>query len=124
MNNPFQAIQCFPFAPERDLRRRHEELEAALRLGKRDWVNEFSKCILYNSAYYEPHQEWLEELFERLSNPQQRFVDEFFWFWPMESQNEAALEAIRSKDVAEAIGIWYSKDGNRNTRIASVPLPG
>ena len=45
---------------------------------------------------------------QQLQNPSARFVNMFFWFWPIENQSfqDPALIALRSGNDAEAYGIW------------------
>jgi WD40 repeat protein/formylglycine-generating enzyme required for sulfatase activity len=46
---------------------------------------------------------------ERLRDPEQRFIDEFFWFWPHElgnGRNDEALLALREGNIEEAVQVW------------------
>lgn len=51
----------------------------------------------------------IDQAAERLRDPVERFVDEFFWFWPQElggSATDDALIALRDENMEEAIDIW------------------
>lgn len=47
---------------------------------------------------------------QRLLDPELRFIDEFFWFWPLSlnstEENDATLAAIKQNDIARALTIW------------------
>lgn len=47
---------------------------------------------------------------QRLLDPELRFIDEFFWFWPLSlnstEENDDTLEAIKQNDIARALTIW------------------
>ena len=46
---------------------------------------------------------------ERLRDPERRFIDEFFWFWPHElgdGRGDEALAVLRERDLEGAVEIW------------------
>lgn len=47
---------------------------------------------------------------QRLLDPELRFIDEFFWFWPISldstGDSDDALVAIRQNDLLRALSIW------------------
>jgi hypothetical protein len=50
------------------------------------------------------------EAYQRLTDPESRLVDEFFWFWPLqmgipEDQDEA-LVFLKQNDFASAVSVW------------------
>ena len=54
----------------------------------------------------------IQEARRRLSDPELRIVDEFFWFWPSEestSTSDAALLALRRGDIQSAQSIWQQR---------------
>jgi hypothetical protein len=65
-----------------------------------------------------PSLEQLRDAVHRLKDPEQRLIDEFFWFWPEkfgESQSDTALRALESGDVEAAGRIWTEKEGDNQT---------
>ena len=56
------------------------------------------------------------EALQRLLNPELRFIDEFFWFWPISLDsklgNDEALIAIRKNNITEALSIWKKREAN------------
>ncbi|MFC1952610.1 hypothetical protein ACFLWR_00570 [Chloroflexota bacterium] len=51
---------------------------------------------------------------QRLIDPELRFVDEFFWFWPLSpnfaEDGDEALMAIKQRDMKKALDIWQHHD--------------
>ena len=51
-----------------------------------------------------------QEAQQRLRDPELRFIDEFFWFWPLSlnstEENDDTLVAIKQNDISRALAIW------------------
>lgn len=51
---------------------------------------------------------------QRLRDPELRFIDEFFWFWPLSlnstEDSDEALVAIKQNDLLRASSIWNSRE--------------
>src|ERR1017187_1014016 len=55
----------------------------------------------------------IREAIQRLRDPEQRIIDEFFWFWPQEfgeGKQEVALQALANADLDTALQVWRSKE--------------
>src|SRR5436853_287036 len=51
----------------------------------------------------------LGEALRRLREPEQRLIDEFFWFWPQhwdQAHSDAALNALTTCDAERASALW------------------
>ena len=60
-----------------------------------------------------PSLDDIREAIQRLKTPEQRIVDEFFWFWPEEygdSRSDPAIQALAKGDSQSAIEIWSAKE--------------
>jgi len=55
-----------------------------------------------------PPDETVSDALHRLSDPELRFIDEFFWFWPHPGMGskDPALVALNNRDIETAIEIW------------------
>ena len=56
-----------------------------------------------------PSVDQIREAMQRLKDPEQRIIDEFFWFWPKQFGNSAsdpAIEAIQGGDADTALQTW------------------
>jgi hypothetical protein len=55
-----------------------------------------------------PGDETVGEAAQQLRDPERRFIDEFFWFWPQPGlgNKDPALAALSNRDVEVAIEIW------------------
>ena len=65
-----------------------------------------------------PTIDQIREAMQRLKEPEQRLMDEFFWFWPEtfgESATDPALQALSEGDMTKAYEIWESKEGSGPT---------
>src|ERR1017187_2760704 len=60
-----------------------------------------------------PGLDEIREAIQKIKDPEERLIDEFFWFWPEEfgnSQSDPAIQALAKGDSKTAIEIWNSKD--------------
>jgi uncharacterized RDD family membrane protein YckC len=60
---------------------------------------------------------------QRLHTPEQRFIDEFFWFWPHDLGNgksDEALAALRQVNLEQAVEIWTEYANNYSVDNVSV----
>ncbi|HVT04953.1 MAG TPA: hypothetical protein VHL58_16440 [Thermoanaerobaculia bacterium] len=58
-----------------------------------------------------PTVDQIREAIQRLRNPEQRIIDEFFWFWPRqfgESKSDPAIIALNAGEPDTALRIWTS----------------
>jgi hypothetical protein len=56
-----------------------------------------------------PTVDQIREAIQRLKDPEQRIIDEFFWFWPRQfgqSASDPALKALEGGDADTALEIW------------------
>jgi hypothetical protein len=55
-----------------------------------------------------PLDEAVNDALQRLRDPEHRFIDEFFWFWPQPGlgSKDPAIVALGNRDVDSAIEIW------------------
>ena len=73
------------------------------------------KMSAQNSAmasFPPPSHEEIREALEKLKDPEKRFVDEFFWFWPEEfgaSRSDPAFQALAQGKLNAAVDIWNQK---------------
>ena len=62
--------------------------------------------------YPSPDGDARREAQQRLMDPELRFIDEFFWFWPLSpnSREDDALSAMQRGEAARAYSIWRSHE--------------
>ncbi len=56
-----------------------------------------------------PTVDQIREAIQRLKDPEQRIIDEFFWFWPRQfgqSASDSAIKALEGGDADTALDIW------------------
>lgn len=111
--NPFHLLGLSPFANSRAVRRRREDLESAEAMGATGWKDEF-KHLLGNTQV--PSPEMVAAAFRRIEDPQQRIVDEFFWFWPIDDRDDEALDALQTGDEKTAVRVWKRAEGSGDIR--------
>ena len=59
-----------------------------------------------------PTHEEIREALQKLKDPEKRFIDEFFWFWPEKfgaSKSDPALQAVAQGKLNVAVDIWNQK---------------
>lgn len=61
----------------------------------------------------EAPDELLPDALQRLKDPERRFIEEFFWFWPRPGfgNDDPAIAALGNRDVSAAIEIWTGEVG-------------
>jgi len=62
-----------------------------------------------------PTRDQIREAIQRLKDPEQRIIDEFFWFWPREfgqSARDPAIKALEGGDADTAFQIWTTMETN------------
>lgn len=66
--------------------------------------------------------EQLRNAQQRLNDPELRLIDEFFWFWPHELDDEAdeALAAVAQGDAGRAATIWTALEGQQSVSSVSM----
>lgn len=69
-----------------------------------------------------PDSEQLRSALQRLNDPELRLIDEFFWFWPHELDNEAdeALAAVAQGDDGHAATIWTTLESQQSVSSVSM----
>jgi len=102
--NAFRLLGADVDIKSRRIKRNEVEFKAALEVGElaREYRNIFRPNPL-------PTREELSQAARVLTDVQQRFVHEFFWFWPLEwgkSASDEVLKLIKSNKVREAQKQW------------------
>lgn len=101
-DNPFHLLGLRTNAMPRQIRRRHEDLDAAREMGDAAWRAEFGYLLGTREA---PTAEEVEEAFARLGDAESRLLAEFFWMWPMQDQ-DVAIEALAAGEKTVAFDLW------------------
>jgi hypothetical protein len=69
-----------------------------------------------------PSLDQIKEANRRLTDPQRRLIDEFFWFWPMtigHSVGDPALQALMRGNPSAAYEIWAAEEAKPDTGFAA-----
>jgi hypothetical protein len=102
--NAFRLARLPAHADARELTRRLERIKMLAKLGN---ATESARGPL--ALVPPPDLDAMRTAVERLRDPEARFVDEFFWFWPVAltpDAPDAALAALDRGDVATARRLW------------------
>jgi hypothetical protein len=70
-----------------------------------------------------PSVDQIRAAMQRLKEPEQRLIDEFFWFWPKEfgkSEEDPAIQALQRGDGTTAHGIWSNEAVNPATGYVAI----
>ncbi|MDB6138350.1 MAG: hypothetical protein JWO94_1422, partial [Verrucomicrobiaceae bacterium] len=56
----------------------------------------------------------IREAAQHLKDPEQRLIDEFFWFWPAaaSAQDDPAMQAVQRGDMDSALACWHSLESD------------
>ncbi|MFZ0828921.1 MAG: response regulator [Verrucomicrobiia bacterium] len=69
-----------------------------------------------------PSLDDIRDAIQKIKDPEQRLIDEFFWFWPQEfgkSQSDPAIQALAKGDSKTAVEIWNSKEDSATGGIVA-----
>lgn len=114
LENPFRRLGLSVLASPREVLRRVDELKLSLELGtvSTPWA-------------FAPEQELTEsdirDAAQKLKSPRERFVAEFFWFWPESyplAGTDEALVALDQGETLPALEVWLrrAEEGSRVAR--------
>ena len=88
----------------RKQKRRIEDLQSAREMGASEWNAVYDK-LLFGSVTA-PDNELVDDLIERIKDPEFSITESFFWFWPTGDAADSALEAIVAGDRTTAFNNW------------------
>ena len=66
--------------------------------------------------------EFKEKALQRILNPELRFIDEFFWYWPSADNTNVidnAISAVINNKLPEAVSIWGKREQNGSESYVS-----
>jgi hypothetical protein len=101
--NAFRIVGLLTNASESAIRKQAEKLQFQARHG-----GNAEATIGPLPLEPEPVIEVVLEAMQRLHDPERRFLEEFFWFWPQANlgSNDQAIDALSKRDVEAAAEIW------------------
>ena len=115
--NAFRVTQLSVISSQSEVRREVDRISMAEKIGVA--VEAHDRLMPLSAA---PDSDALRRAVERLGDPDERLVDEFFWFWPLGERDgqDAALSALSAEGTAAAARRWDStvRHGGRNGAIA------
>lgn len=118
--NAFRLLNISPQSDARGIKRRLDKIKMMQKLGTNTAPE---KSILPLRVL--PDADVLREAGQRLSNPEEKLVEEIFWFWPLsntDSKTDPALIALHENDLNTALSYWSKQNdahdiGLHNTAI-------
>ena len=101
--NAFRVVGLSAHARESEIRKQADKLQFVARHG-----GGTSSTVGPLPLDPPPVEEMVGEAIQRLRDPERRFIDEFFWFWPEAAlgKKDPALVALSNHDIDLAIRIW------------------
>lgn len=97
--NAFRVTGLQVTATAREIKRAYQEFSRNKELG-RAWVS-----ASFISPIVDPSDDEREAAFTQIDNPEQRLLQEFFWFWP-DSDPDGAFDAVQAKDQDRLVKEW------------------
>ena len=108
--NAFRLLGISPHSDARGIKRRLDKIKMMQKVGGQATQE---NTILPLADI--PDFETLREAGQRLTNPEEKLIEEIFWFWPRPNttiDNDPALIALRKGDTNSAISFWIDKTDN------------
>lgn len=109
--NAFRITGLIVDASPRDIKRRIDDLKHAEEVGEAK--EEHSHAFALDPP---PKLEHIQEAASRLQDPEQRIIEEFFWFWPLEwgkGKQDPALVSLAKGNRNIAFKIWTNTVSSR-----------
>jgi tetratricopeptide (TPR) repeat protein len=103
--NAFRIMEMPIDCGENDLNKRQKMIDIATKNGTPIPVGLGRALPLEQN----PDEYVIRNALERLRDPERRFIDEFFWFWPHElggGRSDEALMTLKEGDIEGAVQIW------------------
>jgi CheY-like chemotaxis protein len=97
--NAFRLTGLQVSATTREIKRAYQEFGMSKSL-RRAWK---PKCLIPTTV--EPNDDELEAAFALISDPEQRLLQDFFWFWP-DGVEDSAFVSFAANDSALALAEW------------------
>jgi hypothetical protein len=108
--NAFRITGLTVDAPTREIKKHFDRLKLMEKLGRGKSVHT-GACALKTP----PTVDEIRAAIGRLQDPEQRTIDEFFWFWPTQfgqSASDPAIKALEGGDADTALKIWERLETN------------
>lgn len=102
--NAFRVIERPVHTKTREIVRRLNDLKLAAEMG--ELAEEYGNAFRLDPL---PSINQIKTAGQRLQNVESRFVDEFFWFWPLswtDAEQDQALAALEDGNVEKAESLW------------------
>ena len=117
--NAFRLLGADVDETGRRIKRKEKELRAAIEVD--DLADEYNDTLRPTPL---PTREDLSRAARELADAQQRFIHEFFWFWPLEwgkSASDEALNLLKTNQLKEAQKRWsqIAKQGGERSMVAT-----
>ncbi|VAW65822.1 hypothetical protein MNBD_GAMMA09-3310 [hydrothermal vent metagenome] len=107
-NNVFRVLGLPTSSTPQDIRK---QLEKAKLMSKYGGGSVTAGLLLINDT---PNFETMHDLMHDLKDPENRLLQEFFWFWSNPSEKNSSLDTLKQGDVSAAIKIWEKASGEIN----------
>ena len=108
--NGFRIIGVPVDATIREINRQTDRLRTMMSSGQGEQAHVGAFAL-----FPPPADEVIREANQRLRDPEQRILDEFFWFWPRQSgqgASDSALQALADGDADTAFELWAALESN------------
>lgn len=103
-NNVFRITGLPVDASAKDIAKHADRLKMMQELGHGRTAHTFAYAL-----DPPPSVDQIRDAMQKLREPEERLVDEFFWFWPHEygaSSSDPALQALKKGERSEAYQLW------------------
>lgn len=114
--NAFRILGVMAGASERQINRQAQKWMLCLQAGLRDEAID-TPCFLDSP----PDREILRQAMQRLRDPARRFVDEFFWFWPVRDERvdfpPSLYRQLLQADAEVSCRIWQKLEAKSDGQI-------
>ncbi|GEM_PF-3379778 len=111
--NAFRVTQLPVNATQREVSRQVEKISMAAKIGVAAELNDKVMPLVPP-----PDSDALRHAVQRLRDPEKRFLDELFWFWPSDdgAEKDVALQTLRTEGPSAAAAVWEAAEGQGGRR--------
>jgi hypothetical protein len=117
--NAFRVLGLPVDSTSREIKRHLEKSEMRLKFS----IDSEPRDVKERKDNTQADLDRMREAAHRLNDPELRFIDEFFWYWPLKlngSDQDDAIQAVLNNETDLAINIWNSSKNTQSENHIAV----
>ena len=115
-DNIFHILGLNPDVTAHKIRRRKEDFEIASNMGEDAWKSCFKHLL---GTHDIPSQREIDDCFSKLEDPEYRIISDFFWFWPLDD-NDNSVQHVLDGNYEASYKLWREAKAEASNSSKSI----